>query len=120
VRRRVRAAAWMLLALAVLAVAVIVPVGALRAHSTEEFNRWVGLATVAAVPLAAGAFILMFWNKITASVTRLTRRDNGVLKPGSPGRSGDTLPLRNPTFNGRIELLETLGKLSSWPPGRWR
>jgi hypothetical protein len=77
VRRRVRAAAWMLLALAVLAVAVIVPVGALRAHSTEEFNRWVGLATVAAVPLAAGAFILMFWNKITASVTRLTRRDNG-------------------------------------------
>ena len=54
VRRGVRVAAWMLLALAVLAVAVIVPVGALRAHDTEEFNRWVGLATVAAVPLAAG------------------------------------------------------------------
>ena len=67
-RRGVRAAAWILLALAVLAVAVIVPVGALRAHGTEEFNRWVGLATVAAVPLAAGAFILMFWSKITVSV----------------------------------------------------
>jgi len=109
-RRGVRAATWILLALAVLAVAVIVPVGALRAHSTEEFNRWVGLATVAAVPLAAGAFILMFWNKITASVTRLMRSDNGAPEPGSPGQPGDTLPLRNRTFTGRTEVLEVLGK----------
>lgn len=109
-RRGVRAAAWVLLALAVLAVAVIVPVGALRAHDTEEFNRWVGLATVAAVPLAAGALILMFWPKITASVTRLTRSDNGAPEPGSPGQSGDTLPLRNRTFTGRTAMLEALGE----------
>ena len=107
-RRGVRSAAWILLALAVLAVAVIVPVGALRAHGTEEFNRWVGLATVAAVPLAAGALILMFWNKITASVTRLTRSDNAAPEPVSPGQPGDTLPLRNPTFTGRTALLEAM------------
>lgn len=109
-RRGVRAAAWILLALAVLAVAVIVPVGALRARSTEEFDRWVGLATVAAVPLAAGAFILMFWNKITSSVTRLTGSDSGASEPGSPGQSGDTLPLRNWTFTGRTAVLEALGE----------
>lgn len=107
-RRGVRAAAWILLALAVLAVAVIVPVGALRAHGTGAFNRWVGFATVAAVPLAACALILMFWNKITASVTRLTRSDNGAPEPGSPGPSGDTLPFRNRTFTGRTAVLQAL------------
>ena len=75
-RRGFRAVAWILLAMAVLAVAVIVPVGALCAHDTEEFNRWVGLATVAAVPLTAGGLILMFWDKITASLARLTRSDS--------------------------------------------
>jgi hypothetical protein len=45
VRWAFRAAAWMLLTLAVLAVAVIVPAGALRAHGTAEFNRWASLAT---------------------------------------------------------------------------
>ena len=76
-RRGFRPAAWILLALAVLAVGVIVPVAALRAHGTTEFNRWVGLANVAAVSLAAGSLILTFWNKITASVTRLDESDNG-------------------------------------------
>ena len=165
-RRGFRTAAWILLALAVLAVGVIVPVAALRAHGTTEFNRWVGLANVAAVSLAAGGLILTFWNKITASVTRLTRSDNGqepqasgelirvpaavsgqaigtnlgtviqtstvnlgsaargaqaeeasgTPESGGPGRSRDTLPLCNPTFTGRTEVLEDLEeRLSAGP-----
>lgn len=82
-RRGFRAAAWILLALAVLAVGVMVPVDALRAHGTAEFNRWVGLANVAAVPLAAGGLILMFWNKITVSVTRLRKSDKGQERQAS-------------------------------------
>ena len=53
VRRGFRSAGWILLALAVLALAVTISAGALRAHSAAEFSRWVGWATVAAVPLAA-------------------------------------------------------------------
>ena len=57
-RRKARAAGWGLLALAVVVVAVIVTVGALRAHGDAAFNRWVGWATVAAVPVAAAGVVL--------------------------------------------------------------
>ena len=109
-RRGVRAAALILLALGVVAVAVIVPAGALRAHGTDEFNRWVGLAAVATVPLASLPLILMFWNKIIASLTRLTNSDNGAPEPGSSGRPGDTLLPRNWKFTGRTAVLEALGE----------
>ena len=88
-KRGFRIGAWILLALAVLAVAVIVPVGALRAHGTTAFNWCVGLATVAAVPLAAGGLVLMFWSKVTASVTRLTRSENGEVQARHPLDDGE-------------------------------
>ena len=120
-RRWFRTAAWGLLALAVLAVAVIVSVGALRAHGTAEFNRWVGLATVAAVPLAAGALLLMLLDKILARAGWLTsgahaEEVSGARESGGPVRSGDTLPFRNPKFTGRTEALEALGmRLAAGP-----
>ena len=61
---RLRAAGWGLLALAVVLLAVIVPVGALRAHGDAEFNRWVGWATVAALPVAALGVVLLLWDKM--------------------------------------------------------
>jgi hypothetical protein len=142
VRRGFRVAAWTLLLLAVLAVAVIVSIGALQAHGTRDFNHWVGLATVAAVPLAACGIMLMVWGKINASGARLTTGDNGQDLPErqrldrdqprtpadlrashdgpdlrGPDRSGDTLPARNPTFTGRAEKLEELEMLiREWAP----
>lgn len=62
-RQRVRVG-WGLVALAVVAVAVIVTVGGLRAHGADAFNRWVGLATIAAVPLTALGVLLVLWDKI--------------------------------------------------------
>jgi hypothetical protein len=52
--------------LAVLAVAVVVTVGALRAHGAADFGRWVGWATVAAVPVAAVGVVLLLWDKVAA------------------------------------------------------
>jgi hypothetical protein len=66
-RRRLRAAGWGLLVLAVVVVAVVVTAGALRAHGDAAFNRWVGWATVAAVPLGAIGIVLVLWEKIAPS-----------------------------------------------------
>jgi NACHT domain len=68
-RRRVRAAGWGLLALAIVAVAAVVTAGALRAHGDAAFNRWVGWATIAAVPLAAVGVVLVVWEKIARGAT---------------------------------------------------
>ena len=69
-RRYFRLAGWVLLAVAMLSVAVIVPVGALRAGGAAEFNRWVGWATVAALPVAAVGVILVLWDKIGGRAAR--------------------------------------------------
>ena len=65
--RKTRAAGWGLLALAVVVVAVVVTVGALRAHGDAAFNRWVGWATVTALPVAAAGVVLVLWEKIVPS-----------------------------------------------------
>jgi NACHT domain len=56
---------WLLLGLAAVAVAVLVVAGALWARDAAQFNRWVGLATVAAVPIAASGVVLAIRDKIT-------------------------------------------------------
>jgi hypothetical protein len=68
-RRTIRLTGWGLLALAVAALAVVVTVGAFRAHNDSGFNRWVGWATVAAVPLAALGILLVLWDKARKSMT---------------------------------------------------
>ena len=73
IQRRLRAAGWGLLALAVVVVAVVVTAGALRAHGDAAFNRWVGWATVAAVPLAAVGVVLVLWEKIAAGTASAER-----------------------------------------------
>ncbi len=65
-RRRVRAAGWGLLILAVVVVTVVVTAGAFRAHGDAAFNRWVGWATVVAVPLAAIGVMLALWEKVAS------------------------------------------------------
>ena len=70
-RRRLRTAGWLLLALAALSVAVVVPVGAMRANAAAEFNLWVGWATVAAVPIAAMGVVLVLWDKVAKSNARV-------------------------------------------------
>jgi hypothetical protein len=64
VGRRLRATGWGLLALAVAVPAVIVAVGAFRAHTDAAFNRWGVWATVTAVPIAALGIVLMLTDKI--------------------------------------------------------
>ncbi len=66
--RRIRAAGWGLLALAVVVLAAVVITGAIRAHGNAAFNRWVGWATVAAVPIAALGIVLVVVDKITQSL----------------------------------------------------
>jgi hypothetical protein len=61
-RQKVRAVGWGLLALAVVAVAAVVTAGGLRAHGAVAFSRWVGWATIAAVPIAAAGVVLVPWN----------------------------------------------------------
>lgn len=62
--RRLRAAGWGLLAFAVVAVTVMVTVGALRAHGADAFNRWVGWATVMALLVAAVGIMPLLREKI--------------------------------------------------------
>lgn len=70
VQRWVRLAGWVLLGLAVAAVAVIVPVGAFRAHTNAEFNRWIGWAAIAAVPLTALGVLLLVLDKLARKPER--------------------------------------------------
>ena len=64
-RRRVHAVGWGLFALAVVALAAIIVVGTVRANGAAAFNRWVGWATVAALPVAVAGLVLMAWDKVT-------------------------------------------------------
>ncbi len=115
-RRVFRAAVWILLLLAALAIAVRVGLGALEAHGTAQFNRWIAWAAVAAVLLAAVGALPSLWDKIMGSLARSKMHGDvgkGVpdgLQSGGLGRSGDTLPLRNPAFTGRTAALEELEK----------
>ena len=68
-KRRLGAAGWRLFAMAVAVVAMVVAFGAFRAHGEVAFNRWVGWATVAAVPLAAAGLVLVLWDKAAVSKT---------------------------------------------------
>jgi hypothetical protein len=76
--RRFRAAGLVVLTLAVLAVAVVVTAGALRARGAAQFGRWVGWATVAAVPVAAIGVVLVLWDKITSGRASSERADGDV------------------------------------------
>src|SRR5690349_22662232 len=64
VQRRFRVAGWGLVAVGVAAIAIIVTAGAFGAHSDTAFNRWIGWATVAAVPLAALGVLLVVLDKL--------------------------------------------------------
>ena len=66
--RKARATGWGSLAFAVVAAAVVVTVGALRAHGDAAFNRWVGWATIAALPVAAAGVVLVLWEKIAPGI----------------------------------------------------
>ncbi|MGH3405089.1 MAG: FxSxx-COOH system tetratricopeptide repeat protein [Streptosporangiaceae bacterium] len=94
---------------------------ALQADSAAGFNHWVGWAAIVAVPLAACALIPVFAGRIAASVTRPAGDNGQDLPPASAapepsGQSGDTLPLRNPTFTGRAAKLDDLERLLAAGP----
>ena len=57
-------AGWGLVAIGVVMLAVVVTVGALRAHSDDAFNRWVGWATIWALVVAALGVLLVVWDKV--------------------------------------------------------
>ena len=42
-------------------------IGGFRVQGAAAFNRWVGWATIVAVPLAAAAVLLVLWPKITGT-----------------------------------------------------
>jgi hypothetical protein len=82
VRQRVRGAGWGLIAAGVVAVTVLVSVGGFRADTVDAFNRWVGWATIAAVPLAALGVLLVLWDRLSGGehASKADRRgaDDGV------------------------------------------
>ena len=61
-----------------LVVIVIVAVGAFHAHSDAQFSRWVGWATVAALPVAAIASLPYLGDKISGSTRQ---RMAGAMAP---------------------------------------
>jgi hypothetical protein len=46
-------------------------IGAFSEHSEAAFNRWVGWATIAAVPIAAAGLLPVLWDKVTEQAGRL-------------------------------------------------
>jgi hypothetical protein len=66
-RQRLRITGWYILGLSLVAASVILIVGAVKAHGDSAFNRWVGWATVLAVPVAAIGVLLVVWDKISKS-----------------------------------------------------
>lgn len=57
-------AGWGLVAIGIVMLAVVVTVGAFRAHSADAFNRWVGWATIWALVVAALGVLLVVWDKV--------------------------------------------------------
>jgi hypothetical protein len=64
VRRRFRGLGWGLVAAGVIAVSMLVIIGAISAHGDVAFNRWVGWATIIALPFAAIGIVLVLVEKI--------------------------------------------------------
>ena len=62
-RRKIIRVGWGLIVAGVITLAVVVPVGALRANGDEEFNRWVGWATIWALLIAAIGVLPIVWDK---------------------------------------------------------
>ena len=65
-RLTVRTAGLALLCAVIVAVAVVIPVAALRASSQDAFDRWVGWAGIASLPVLALSVVLLLWDKVTA------------------------------------------------------
>ena len=63
-RRKAIRAGWGLVALGMVMLAVVVTVGAFRAHNDQAFNRWVGWATIWALVVAAIGVLLIVWDKV--------------------------------------------------------
>jgi hypothetical protein len=64
VRQRLRTAGWGLVATGVIAVSIIITIGAVSAHGDVAFNQWVGWATVAILPLEAIGILLVVLDRI--------------------------------------------------------
>lgn len=65
-RRRIRAAWWGFIGAAIIVWTAVVVIGAIRAQSdAAAFSRWVGWATVAALPVAAVGVLAVLGGKIT-------------------------------------------------------
>jgi hypothetical protein len=62
----------------VIAVSVVVIVGAIRAHGDAAFNRWVGWATIDALPFTAIGIVLVLLEKISRV------RETDPRKTGAP------------------------------------
>jgi hypothetical protein len=78
--KRFRALGWALLAAGAVAVSVIVIVGAIGARGDNAFNRWVGWATIAALPFAAVGIVFVVLDKIDRE--RDHRRESAKLSAG--------------------------------------
>lgn len=78
-RQKMFTACWGLAALAVLVPAVVVIAGSFRARGDAAFNRWVGWATVAAMPIGALGIGIVLRDKAVQSAR--TGRSAGIAAP---------------------------------------
>jgi hypothetical protein len=63
-RQQFRALGWGFVAAGAMAVSIVVIIGAIGAHGDVAFNRWVGWATIAALPFAAVGIVLVVLEKV--------------------------------------------------------
>lgn len=80
VRRRFRGLGWGLVAAGVIAVSILVIIGAISAHGDVAFNRWVGWATIIALPFAAIGIVLVLVEKIGRDRDRDRQRSAPLTK----------------------------------------
>lgn len=95
-RQQFRAIGWGLVAACAIVVSIIVSIGAIRAHGNIAFDRWVGWATIAALPLAAVGIVLVVLEKVD--------RDRDQVRVSHTTHSPRVAPINGPNSGSTLKV----------------